>query len=111
METARRQRTRGFLAVQTNSGNSLGSLKNYAMDWNTADMDETSSANPAAIAKGKDATPGVVHKHMVDAFAAIRDASNASEVRTFLLLLLAAISLCISSLVPKDHVGRHTWPV
>lgn len=94
IEVVKKQRTRGFLSLQTNSGNSLGSLKNYAMDWNAADMDETSSANPAAIAKGKAATPGVVHKHMVDAFAAIRDASNASEVTTFLLLLLAAISLC-----------------
>jgi hypothetical protein len=69
------------------------------MDWNTADMDETSSANPAAIAKGNDATPGVVHKHMSAAFAAIRDASNASEVTT-LSLLLAAIFLYTSSPSP-----------
>jgi hypothetical protein len=91
MEVARKQRTRGFLAVQTNSGNSLGSLKGYAMDWNAADMDETSSANPTAVAKGKDATPGVVHKHMLDAFSAIRDASNASEVSVLLLSLTAIL--------------------
>jgi hypothetical protein len=89
MEVAKKQRTRGFLAVQTNSGNSLGSLKSYAMDWNAADMDDASSANPTAIATGQDATPGVVHKRMVNAFAAIRDASNASEV-----LILIAFTCC-----------------
>jgi len=36
----------GFVARTTSSGRSLGSLGQYCMDWNAADMSEVSSGNP-----------------------------------------------------------------
>ena len=37
----------GFPQLRTRSGHSLGSEEQYHMDWNAADTDEVSSANPA----------------------------------------------------------------
>ena len=36
----------GFVARTTSSGRSLGSLGQYCMDWNAADVPEVSSGNP-----------------------------------------------------------------
>jgi hypothetical protein len=85
----------GFLALRTDSGNSWGSLRNYAMDWNAADMSETTSANPQAVASVTPGTPGLVNQKMRGAFAAIAAASEAAEVRTPFLLLLAQDLLSI----------------
>jgi len=38
----------GFPPLRTNSGQSLGSLEHYNADWNSADMDEVSSASLTA---------------------------------------------------------------
>jgi len=37
----------GFLPLRTDSGQSLGSLKHYDADWNSADTDEVSSSSAA----------------------------------------------------------------
>jgi hypothetical protein len=84
----------GFLALKTDSGNSWGSLRNFAMDWNAADMSETTSANPQAVASVTPGTPGLVNQKMRGAFAAIAAASEVAEVKTFFLLLLVQDLCC-----------------
>lgn len=67
---------RGFVQLQTQSGQSLGSLKSYAMDWNAADTSEVSPTqrqlHPAA--------PGNVSRLMYDARLALQKADKAAAV-------------------------------
>jgi hypothetical protein len=76
------------------------------MDWNAADMSETTSANPQAVANVAPGTPGLVNQKMRGAFAAIAAASEAAEVKSFLLAFTCARFIIYpSSLVPKGCVG------
>ena len=64
----------GFAPLKTLSGNSLGSLEHYHMDWNAADTDEVTSQHPAG--------PSILAQKMFAAKAAILEADKAAEVST-----------------------------
>ena len=68
----------GFAPLKTLSGNSLGSLEHYNMDWNEADMDEVTLCRPA----GHPAGPSLLTQKMLAVKAAVLEAYKAAEVST-----------------------------
>ena len=97
----------GFVPMRTVSGRSLGSLVEYNMDWNNADLQEANSAArvPAyplpELVDGKPldpASPITVGQLMYNAKAAMLEVDRAVEVSSF------------SSLIPSPRdSGRVTW--
>ena len=62
----------GFAPLKTLSGNSLGSLEHYHLDWNEADMDEVTLQHPAG--------PSLLAQKMFAVKAAVLEADKAAEV-------------------------------
>ena len=89
----------GFVNTRTSSGGSLGSLAQYAMDWNSADLDEVTSGNPKrALHPG---SPSILAQKMHAARAALAEADKTAEVITLRLSFTTAnIYIYISS--PRD---------
>jgi len=88
----------GFVSLRTSSGGSLGSLTQYAMDWNSADLGEVTSGNPnPALHPG---SPSVLAQKMRAARAAFDEADKTAEVRLLRLLFTSAKHTHISS--PRD---------
>ena len=67
----------GFPQLRTQSGHSLGSEKQYHMDWNEADTGEVSSANPASR---HPAGPSAIAQSMHNLQVATLRASQITEV-------------------------------
>ena len=67
----------GFAPLKTLSGNSLGSLEHYNMDWNEADMDEVTSRRSTSQ---HPAGPSLLAQKMFAVKAAVLEADKAAEV-------------------------------
>lgn len=82
---------RGQVALRTQSGNSLGSLEQYCMDWNATDSSEVSAPGKAL----HPASPSVVGLKFAElraafhkAGAALASAEQTTDVSIFRLNLL-----------------------
>jgi outer membrane biosynthesis protein TonB len=72
--------TASFVLTKTTSGNSLGSLGHYSMDWNNADIGEVSSGNPNA--RLHPAGPSNLAQKVYAARLAMQEVDKVALVRT-----------------------------
>ena len=64
----------GFPVLRTESGRSLGSLKQYSMDWNAADTSEVTTKHPVG--------PSALAQTVYTLKAAVQAVDKAAEVNT-----------------------------
>jgi outer membrane biosynthesis protein TonB len=72
--------TASFVLTKTASGNSLGSLGHYSMDWNNADTSEVSSGNPSA--RLHPAGPSNLTQKIYAARVALQEVDKVAQVIT-----------------------------
>jgi hypothetical protein len=95
----------GMMLQQTASGNSLGSLGHYSMDWNKADELEVSSST-LKWSPGTKAGPSQLGTKMHIAKLALLEADRAAEVNIFPLHYFH--SFCLFSHFPLVCLNQYT---
>ena len=78
----------GFPPLRTNSGQSLGSLEHYNADWNSADMDEVSSASSAAQGDEHPAGSSACARRMLEMQTSALFATQAVNVSSILITFM-----------------------